>query len=206
MKKIIICNIPVQEKGDKIQYMSNDQSLPTSDQAYMYPINSFLSQTIKSNDELKVILLIKKDEKNFYEAHINTFKQEMDNICKNIGIKVEYVSIATAFNQKKASHEQLIIKLIDEIDVKAHIMIDITYASKDFPIIIFTVLNFVEKFFDCEIDNIIYCQPEFNQSNQVKKAEICDMIPLYYLNSVTDIIQCDDPSKAKQMMKSLLTL
>ena len=206
MKKIVICNIPMRDGVSKSRYISNDQSLPVSEQAYMYPINSFLSQTITKDDELKVILLLKNDGKDFYKANMDTFMQEMNNNCKNIGVKVEYVTIDTTFNQKKATHELLMKRLIDEIDIDSHIMIDITYGPKDLPIVVFTVLNFAEKFLRCEIDNIIYGQADFDESNKVKRSEICDMTPLYYLNSVTDIIQCNDPLKAKQMLNSLLEL
>lgn len=208
MKKIVICNIPMKDPKwiNKLRYISNDQSLPVSEQAYMYPINSFLSQTITKDDELKVILLIKNDGKDFYKSNMDTFMQEMDNHCKNIGLKVEYVPIDTTFDQKKSTHEELMKRLIDEIDINSHIMIDITYGPKDLPVVIFTALNFAEKFLNCEIDNIIYGQAEFDESNKVKKGEICDMTPLYYLNSVIDIIQCNEPSKAKQMLNSLLEL
>lgn len=206
MKKIVICNIPMRDGVSKSRYISNDQSLPVSEQAYMYPINSFLSQTITKDDELKVILLLKNDGKDFYKANMDTFMQEMDNNCKNNGAKVEYITIDTTFNQKKSTHELLMKRLIDEIDIDSHIMIDVTYGPKDLPIVVFTVLNFAEKFLRCEIDNIIYGQAEFDESNKVKRSEICDMTPLYYLNSVIDIIQCNDPSKAKQMLNSLLEL
>lgn len=46
-------------------YSSEDRSLPVSDKPYRYPINSLLSQTVNAEDELKIILLIKKDGKRF---------------------------------------------------------------------------------------------------------------------------------------------
>ena len=66
-------------------------------------------------------------------------------------------------------------------------------------------MNFAEKFFDCEIDNIVYGQATFADGN-VTNTKIRDMIPLYYLNSVTNTVQCSDPIKAKQMLKSLLSI
>ena len=66
-------------------------------------------------------------------------------------------------------------------------------------------MNFGEKFFDCEIDNIVYGQATFVDGNVVN-TKICDMIPLYYLNSVANMVQCSDPIKAKQMLKSLLSM
>ncbi len=96
-------------------------------------------------------------------------------------------------------------RLVDEIDTEAHIMVDITYGPKDLPIVIFSAINFAEKFLRCEIDNIVYGQATF-KDNKVVGSVICDMIPLYCLSSVTNTIKCDEPEKARKMLKSLLEL
>ena len=62
-----------------------------------------------------------------------------------------------------------------------------------------------EKFLKCEIDNIVYGQADFID-DKVVGSIICDMTPLYCLSSVTNTINCDDPQKARLMLKSLLSL
>ncbi len=205
MKKICICNIPMREHVAKIVYSSKDKTLPVSEKPYRYPINSFLTQTIDDGDDLKIILLIKKDGNKFYKKNTEDYKKEIEDICENKGAKVEFVHIDTAFSQDKENHEQLMGKLIDEIEIGAHILVDITYGPKDLPIVIFAALNFAEKFLKCEIDNIVYGQAVF-EGNKVVESEICDMIPLYCLSSVTNTIKCDDPKRARQMLKSLLSI
>lgn len=205
MKKIVICNIPMRENVAKTVYLSEDNSLPVSEKPYRYPINSFLSQTVSDEDELKIILLIKKDGNAFYEKNTEDYRQEIEDICKDRGAKVEIVPIDTAFSQAKENHEQLMGRLIDEIETGAHILVDITYGPKDLPIVIFSALNFAEKFLKCEIDNIVYGQAAF-EGDKVVGTVICDMIPLYCLSSVTNTIKCEDPQKARQMLKSLLSI
>lgn len=205
MKKVIICNIPMREHVESIVFKSKDQSLPVSDQSYRYPINSFLSQTVGPEDKLKIILLIKKDRNSYYEKNTEDYKQEIAGICDNTGASAEYVMIDTDFDQSKETHEQLMGSLIEEIDIGAHILTDITFGPKDLPIVIFSALNFAEKFLKCEIDNIVYGQADF-KNDKVVGSVICDMIPLYCLSSVTNTIKCDDPDKARQMLKSLLML
>lgn len=205
MKKIIICNIPMREYIANTVYSSDDRSLPVSEKPYRYPINSLLSQTVNAEDELKIILLIKKDGNTFYEKNTADYKQEIEDICRTTGAKAEFVSIDTAFSQEKENHEQLMKRLVDEIDTGAHIMVDITYGPKDLPIVIFSALNFAEKFLKCEIDNIVYGQAAF-KDDKVVGSTICDMIPLYCLSSVTNTIKCDEPEKARQMLGSLLEL
>ncbi len=59
-------------------YSSNDVSLPVSENPYRYPINSLLSQTATEDDEIKIILLIKKDKNLFYEKNTADCKQEIE--------------------------------------------------------------------------------------------------------------------------------
>ena len=200
MKKIIICNIPMREYVANTVYLSEDRSLPVSDKPYRYPINSLLSQIVKAEDELKIILLIKKDRNLFYEKNTADYKHEIEEICANTGARVEIVLIDTVFSQDKEKHEQLMGKLIDEIDIDSHIMADITYGPKDLPIVIFSALSFAEKFLKCEIDNLVYGQADF-KNDKIVGSIICDMIPLYCLSSVTNTIKSDDPQKARQMLK-----
>lgn len=205
MKKTIICNIPMREYVASTVYSSDDASLPVSDKSFRHPINSFLSQTVDAEDELKIILLIKKDGNSFYEKNTEDFKQEIESIRSETGVNVEYAIIDTAFTQERETHEQLMVSIINEIDDNSHILTDITYGPKDVPVVIFTALGFAEKFLNCQIDNILYGQAEF-KDNTVVGSRICDMTPLYYLSSVTNTVRCDDPKKARQMLKSLLSI
>ena len=105
----------------------------------------------------------------------------------------------------QATHDKLLLDIVDEFEENSHITADITYGPKDLPIVLFTALNFGEKFFGCEIDNIVYGQANFVDGKPTN-TKICDMIPLYYLNSVTNTVNCDSPAKAKEMLKSLLSM
>lgn len=205
MKKIVICNIPMREHVTPTVYNSNDLSLPVSSKSFRYPILSFLSQTMTAADELKVLLLIKKDGNNFYKRNTDDFKTEMEEVLTETEATAEYVMIDTDFSQNKAIHEQLMVRLIEEIDTNSHILADITYGPKDLPIVIFSAIAFAENHLRCEVENIIYGQATF-ENNTVVKTQICDMSPLYYLSSVSTTIQSHDPAKARQILKSLLTL
>lgn len=205
MKKIVICNIPMRKNVDSMVFASNDQSLPVSDRSFRYPINSFLSETAGSSDELKVILLIKKDGNSFYKKNTEDYKQEMKYICEKTGAKSKIVLIDTDFAQEKEIHEKLLGRLVNQIDTDAHVMVDITYGPKDLPIVIFSALGFAERFLRCEVDNIVYGKAVF-EDNKVVESTICDMIPLYALSSVTNTIKCDDPERARKMLESLLSL
>ena len=205
MKKTVICNIPMKERIDKVLYTSDDATLPVADRMVRFPISAFLEATLSSGDELNVIILVKKDNYGHYEKNVELFKTELTEANANIGAAISYCEIDTDFEQTKSVHEQLMGRIVDVLSIGSHILVDITYGSKDLPIVIFSALNFAEKFLDCTVDNIVYGQASFVNGKAVD-TKICDMIPLYCLGSITNTIRCDEPEKAKSMLKALLAL
>jgi hypothetical protein len=191
----------MKEKTDKCAYTTDDLSLNISGREVIYPITAFLEKNLESTDEVKLLLLIKKDEAGHYQKNSADFIEEILCINKEIGAKIEHKYIETDFSEEQSVHEQLMGRIVDELDNGSHIIADITYGPKDLPIVLFSALNFAEKFLGCEIDNIIYGQASF-VGGKPTNTKICDMIPLYYLNSVTNTIRCDDPEKARKMLKS----
>lgn len=207
MKKIIICSIPMKESNlvNATVYVSEDRSLPVSDRAVKYAINTFLEKTLKSDDDVKVLLLVKKDEYSHYQENVAAFTMELLSVNEKIGAQIEYRIIESEFLEKQDVHEELLMKIVDEIEEGAHMLADITYGPKDLPIIIFTAMNFAEKFLKCDIDNIIYGQANY-KNGVVVNTRICDMAPLYYINSITNTIRVANPQKARELLKSLLSL
>ena len=205
MKKILFCNIPMTIKVSKCIYKSDDYSVPVADRPVSYPVAAFLEKTLSAEDDVKAVLLVKKDELGQYKKNISGCIEELMTAAEVAGAKFEYTIIGTDFKETQVIHDSLLLSIVDELEEKAHIIADITYGPKDLPIVLFTAMNFGEKFFDCEIDNIVYGQATFVDGNVVN-TKICDMIPLYYLNSVANMVQCSDPIKANQMLKSLLSM
>ena len=200
----------MRSKIDSQKYVStNIKYLPVSEQCYLYPINSFLSETVKRDDELKVILIVQKDNKDCWQENLECFKKELNEIAEKNGANVDYTPlIESNFNQEKATHEQLIMDLVDRIETNSHIMVDITYGSKSLPIILFTVLNFATSHLSCEVDNIVYGQASSDKDNKLIKdsTKLFDMIPLYYLSFLPQAIQYNgnNPAKVKDILRSLI--
>ena len=194
----------MREDSAKCVYKSSDLSLPTIDTPVYYPVNAFLGKTLKKDDDIKIVLVVKKDSQNQGKKNAAKFVEELLNVNK-VGAKIDYKIIETEFSEEQSVHESLMSKIVDEIEDNSHILCDITYGPKDLPIVLFSALNFAEKYLNCEIDNIIYGQAVFVDGKPTD-TKLCDMSPLYYLNSVTNTIRCDDPNKAREMLKNLLSL
>lgn len=205
MKKTVIVNIPMIKKTPAV-YASDDLSLPVADKAVLYPINAFLEKTLKPSDELKVVLLTKNGMENQAAANVERFKSELETANESIGAFVNYIEINTDFSEAKDTHEQLLLGIVDEITEGDQLLADITHGPKDMPIVVFTAFNFAEKYLGCEIENIIYGQAKSFDGPIAKDTYICDMSPLYYLNSITNTIACDSPEKAKGLLKSIIEI
>ena len=194
MKKTIICSISMKENIDQVVYSSKDKSLPVSERKVRYPICAFLEKTMESDDELEVIILVKKDKKDYYKRNIAFFKEELEAVNKEIGAAIEYKIIDSEFEEHQTVHEQLLKDIVAQISDDSHIYVDITYGPKDLPIILFTILGFAEKFLNCTFEN-----------GRAVNTRICDMVPLYCLSSITNTIECTDSDKARSMLNLLLT-
>jgi CRISPR-associated protein (cas_TM1812). len=206
MKKTIICGIPMKEPIDKVVYTSGDKSIPVADNAVRYPINAFLKMTAVKGDIYKVVLILKADAYSAAEQNLTDFQEEFLEAISSCGASAEFYVIRSDYDEARDVHEKLLGGIVEEISVGSKILVDLTYGPKDLPIIIFTALSFAEKFLDCEIENIIYGQASFLNGRAVN-TRICDMVPLYYLGSVTNTIGSGaDPVKAKSMLKALLSI
>ena len=205
MKKTVICNIPMREKVTKTIYRSDDLSVPVSSREVMYPINAFFEKTLSKGDEIDFVLLAKTDEYSSSEENIAHFKAEFSEISKGLEIKANFRVINTAFSQKPSVHEELMEKLVDNITTNSQIYSDMTYGPKDMSIILFTALRFADKFLNCQIENIIYGQANF-KDGEAFNTKIYDMMPLFYLNSLTETVNCSDPENARKMLKTLLDM
>ncbi|GHU06463.1 hypothetical protein FACS1894147_13190 [Spirochaetia bacterium] len=95
--------------------------------------------------------------------------------------------------------------MVDELTDGAAVYADITYGTKSMPIIVFGVLNFAEKFFNADIQNIVYGKVDFDKDNNPINPELFDMTPLFYLNSLANTMECKDSDQAKKMLASILS-
>ena len=203
MKRTIICNIPMKKDVFPSVYESVDSSLPVSEEPFIYPINAFLDKNLNKGDSLDVILLVKNDDYDYSLDNIEKYKKELTSVCDNVGISPAYSVIRSVFDEKKNTHTLLMNRIIDSINDDSHIYADITYGPKDLPIVVFSALLFAENYLRCSVDNILYGQASF-KDNRVINTRICDMIPLYCMSALSNTISCNDPDKARIMIKNLL--
>lgn len=210
MNKIIFSNLPMKKELNKFKYKVNGNTSIEYDGEVIFPVNSVLARTMKKGDKIKVVLLSKNDIEGNCAINAGIFQKELNEINRNIGADIEYVILATPFEETRDIHETLLRDMIDKLVDNAEIIGDITYGPKPLPIIMFSVMSFAEKFFNCKIENIVYGKVDFiaEEGDRTKPVNpvLYDLTPLYYLSSVIDSIECKSSEEAVKALDVLLTL
>ena len=205
MEKNAICSITLQETLRPVPYRGQDASLPDSDQAVVYPINAFLSQTLNEEDELKLVLLCKRDDEGRTARNIKAFQAEFTALCGEKCPTPEYRIVDIPFSEEAELHAEMIRKLTAECEEGASIVCDITYGTKDLPVIVFAALAFAAQHLGCTVEQILYRQVFFRGGVPTEPV-LYNMAPLLNLTSLIYTLNCDSPQSARKMLDILLSL
>ena len=206
--KIVFSNLPMKKQLNQFRYTVAGNSNIEYDGEVIFPVNSVLARVLKKGEAVKVVLLKKLDVEGNSDINAGEFMRELNQINRKIGAEIEYKMIDLPFVETKDTHEQALRKMVDELVENAEIFCDITYGPKPLPIVVFSVLNFAEKFYHCKIENIVYGKVDFvtkeDGTTYPCNPELFDVTPLYYLNAFTNTIECKSAEEATRMLHSLL--
>lgn len=86
-------------------YKSGDLSLSSSDRPVIYPINAFLENHLKSQDEIKVLLLVKRDSQGNYKQNITEYIDELMSV-NAVNANIDYKMIEIFQAQNKNTNEK----------------------------------------------------------------------------------------------------
>lgn len=206
MKKIVFVTIPMQTiEGDHWDpegyiYKCNDNKNIEYGKKVKYAVNGFLAKTLKKNDKVKVVRLLLDSSMSEHNALLQ--EEELRSITESIGVVPDFKEIKTAFDDSGKTIEKRFRDIIGYLEDDCEIVLDMTYGSKTLIPVLFYVLGFAEKFFNADIKNILYDKTEFQRFPDGKSApkpescELFDVTSLFYLNSLTSIMQAPDSKTA----------
>ena len=200
MKKIVFVTLMLADDMLKRHYPVDGNSFIEYPGELYYAINSVLARTMKKDDEIKVVLLETRAGDKAGTKNAQLFMDELNeiNTSNSIGAKITYEIIPSDFLVSKKGLNEIYLKLIKNLEPDIEVSADIT-------LLIFTAMQFGEKFFDCSIGNVIYMKAEFKNNILVEGTQlICDYTPLYMLNSFTNTIECTNGEKAIASVEALL--
>jgi hypothetical protein len=205
MKKIVFCNIMMKGRLNALRYSVSGNSTIEYDGEVIFPINGILARTLKKDDNVKVVLLKKEDIDGNSDRNIGEYKKELDRLNSSIGAKIAYKILSTPHNESREIQEKLFKEILDEFAEGAAVYADITYGTKSLPIIMFSALNFAERFLKADIKNIIYGKVDFGKDDIPRNPELFDMSALFYLNSIVNTIECTDGNSAIKILDAILS-
>jgi hypothetical protein len=204
MKKIVFATLPLKGSIEKRRYPVDGNALIESKEPIYFAINPAVACNLKADDEVKVILIETKGGENAGAENAKIFIDELNSMNK-VGAKIVAETQHTAFDPSKTNFKHLFKALIKELEEGAQIYADVTYGPKPLTYLLLSVIRFAEKFFDCDVENIVYSKVEF-EGGKIKDGSemIYDITPLYLLNSFTNTIESSTGERAIKAVESLL--
>lgn len=206
MEITVFTNLAMKKNLQKVHYEVEGNKSIEYNGKVCFPINAVLAKKLTNNDNVKVVIFAKEDKDGNVEENEKVFKDELNALNQNIGAKIEYKVIKTPFIETQDVHYDMILKGIDELTKNTTIYADITYGPKTLPFIIFYVLKFAEKYYNANIENIIYGKIDFRNDNKIEDFKIFDITPLFYLNGLLDSFDNIESDKARELLEKFLKI
>lgn len=203
--KIVFSDLPMKKELHALNYKVDGNETIKYDGEVIFPVNAVLAKSMKKGEKVKVVLLSKVDIEGNSAINAGIFQKELNEINRGIGADIEYITIATPFEETRDVHETLLKDMVSKLENGAEIIGDVTYGPKPLPIIMFAVMNFAEKFFSAEIKNIVYGKVDFVGGKPVNPV-LYDLTPLYYINSLTNTMEYKSSDEAVKALNLLLDL
>lgn len=206
--KIVFVNIPMKKAPEPKCYPVEGNSEIEYQGEVRFPINAVLARCLKKGESVKIVKFITKDNKDNYLENSRLFNEELDLLNNDIGAHIRYSEITEEYSEDLQTHENRFKKLISELEDGADILVDITYGQKTLPILLFSALSFAEKFYNANIQNIIYGKINYDSKNNVidGSQKIYDITSLYYLNTLTAAMEAPNSESAKEMIDNFFEM
>ncbi len=210
--KIVFSDVPMNHKVYSFRYGVDDNPDLAYDGEVVFPVSAVLAKNMQKGEKVKVVMLAKTRLDTDCENNCEIFRQELDRINKGIGADIEYVTLRSPVEERREVQDMLLKDMIHQLEEGAEVFADVTYGPKSLPIIVFTALNFAEKFFDADIRNIIYGKVDFvddgsgTGNTMPVNPVLYDLTPLYCLNNVINVMECSSQEDALKALDILLNM
>lgn len=223
--KIVFVVIPISQEPSAACFNKPENPELSYKGKVRFSINGVLADKMKKDEEVKVFRFInnfkEEYERNDSEKNALLYKEELDNINSTIGAKISYCDIVENFDETKDIHKKRFLQCISLLEKQAEIFADITFGQKPMSPLLFAAMTFAEKFFDCDIQYVVYGQikfipnPEYvNETTTPDKrpkikdlehAVMHDVTQLYYLNNMSVAMDAPDPETAVKLVERFFT-
>ena len=181
MKTTIIYPIRYRYNSNKEQYLEGDNSFAKYDPSPVYyPASHIISGEVEEDDDTEVLFIQTCSDSRETDRFVSEAKQEITEKLGYLGdlLKIKTVKVPFAYSKEGLSKVYQAIR--DNIAPNSKIIADLTFGAKYMPSILFCVLNYAEKYLNCEIKKIVY---GFYEGDKSIPSYIVDFTTLYLLNT-----------------------
>ncbi len=211
MKKIVYFLVPMKGIGENnlLDYGGTGNIKSPCHEKVRFGLNAALANEINPNDDVKVVLIQtvtgQEHQNKNSRDNIEAFKEEFTRITN---VSFESLIIDGSFSETKEDMEKLYRKLLDTLEENAEIYADTTFGPRLNLMIMMSVLNFAEHFFNAEIKMILNVKVLFDNNNNPINGtqELFDVSPFYYLNNLTNVMQASDGETALKALDTFFNL
>jgi hypothetical protein len=205
MKKIVFVTIPMQVITP-VHYAAVENKAVEYDGKVMCPIDSVLAKVLKKGDDVKVVQIITEGEGS--DSNAAAQRTELENINKSIGSNLSFDKVVSPFKETCDIVELRFKQIVEKLEDDCEIFADMTYGPKTLTPVLFYALSFAEKFFDADIKHIVYGKIVHNKNKEsvAATAELYDVTPLFYLNSLASVMSAPDSKTALDRLNKFLSL
>ena len=203
--KIAFATIPMQSVSP-VFYKSEENKAIEYQGEVRFPVNALLAKTLKKDDEIKIIRII--TEGKFSEDNATYQKEELEKINESIGAKISYENVFEVYKESSDIIQSRFRQIINSLENECEIYADISYGPKTLTPVLFYALGFAEKFFNADIKNIVYGKAVFDSNKNVvpEETELYDITSLYYLNSLTTVMNAPNGKVALERLDNFFNL
>ncbi len=201
MKRIYITAVPLQSNFVVEQKPVNpvNFALCRGPQQACFPIVPIIAQTVRPGDSVHVLAVCQKNQPQ--NENLEILKSELDSLQLPHYTLQE---LAVAENQGKDTLLGMFSDLLGQMEDDACYYACMTFGTKTFPLVLFSVLSCVEKIKkNVEIQGIYY-QEITRSAGVCTAANLYDVTALFTLNRIVDLVAEMDADHKEEMVRLFL--
>jgi len=211
MKKIAFTAMTMQPLRNPL-YSLGGKSKTSYNGKINFPLNVALAENLDESDELTVCIikvtdgLTAKSEETFRKNE-EVFRDELSKINESIGAKIQYKIIESDFSETRDAFGKRFMEMFEILENGCKIYADITFGTKPTSMLTMNILYFAEKFYDADIESVVYGKTVFKELPDGRSvpdpdnSKVCDVTILYLFNNLTNAMEVENGEKAKKIFR-----
>lgn len=159
---------------------TSDSGEPYLDEKVCFPMNHIVRNLVSKDDDVDILLIKTESASRNTDSNVIQAKEEITNILNGYCRSLNFKTINAPYASSPKELGQIYLDTCGMIAPESRIHADLTFGAKYMPLILFCVLNYAEKYLDCDVSHILYGLFDNHRGNE---GTMVDFTGLYLLNT-----------------------